>query len=203
MIQQINLYHKKLKPSTDRNPFTLYVSALALLLIALIGYCGFIFYEISILESEIQLAQNQQTEAEDRLQHIEAQYPKQQINNLLVTEIASMRNRLKAFRKLVNSSSNIQSDQTQGFSRYFMALANQTTSEAWLNRIFINSQDNAIILQGSTFKSATLPVLLQQLQQETVFHGKKFARLSMKQSTQQPSQIDFTVSSESKQEEVL
>ncbi len=203
MIQQINLYHKKLKPSTDSNPFTLYVSALALLLIALIGYCGFIFYEISILESEIQQAQNQQTEAEDRLQHIEAQYPKQQINNLLVTEIASMRNRLKAFRKLVNSSSNIQSDQTQGFSRYFMALANQTTSEAWLNRIFINSQDNAMILQGSTFKSATLPDLLQRLQQETVFHGKKFARLSMKQSTQQPSQIDFTVSSELKQEEAL
>jgi hypothetical protein len=84
-----------------------------------------------------------------------------------------------------------------------MALANQTTSEAWLNRIFINSQENAIILQGSTFKSATLPDLLHRLQQETVFHGKKFARLSMKQSTQQPSQIDFTVSSESKQKEAL
>jgi MSHA biogenesis protein MshI len=203
MIQQINLYHKKLKPSTDSNPFTLYASALALLLIVLLGYCGFIYYETDILESEIQQAQNQHTEAEARLQQIETQYPQQQINSLLVTEIASMRNRLKAFRKLVNSSSDTQSDQTQGFSRYFMALANQTTSEAWLNRIFINSQENAIILQGSTFKSATLPDLLHRLQQETVFHGKKFARLSMKQSTQQPSQIDFTVSSKSKQEKAL
>lgn len=203
MIQQINLYHKKFNPDTDSNPFTLYVSALALIIVALLGYCMFIFYETSILESDIQQAQKQHTEAEDRLQQIETQYPQQQINSLLVTEVASLQNRVKALRKLVNRSSDTQSDQTRGFSRYFMALTNQSTSGAWLNRIYVNSQDNAMILQGSTFKSATLPNLLQRLQQETVFHGKKFARLSMKQSTQQPSQIDFTISSESNQEEAL
>lgn len=203
MIQQINLYQDKLKPNTDADVLKLYLSTFALISVLILGYCGYVFWETNNLQHKLEQARKKNTSAEARLQQIETQYPEQQINNLLITEIAVSQNRLKALHKIVNSSSDIQSDQSQGFSRYFKALANQAQPDVWLNRIFINSQNNDMILQGSTFKSASVPNLLQRLQKETVFHGKKFARLAMKESTLQPTQIDFTVDSQANEEEVL
>ncbi len=203
MIQQINLYQDNLKPNTDANLFKLYLSAFAVIMVLMLGYCGYIFWETKNLEYELKQAQMKNTTAEARLQQIETQYPQQQINNLLVDELALSQNRLRALRKIVNNSSNTQFDQSQGFSRYFTALTNQAHSDVWLNRISINTQNNAMTLQGSTFKSASVPNLLQRLQNESIFRGKKFARLAMKESSLLPPQINFTISSQLKEEEAL
>lgn len=201
MIQQVNLYQDKLKPNTDADLLKLYLSVFALIMVLILGYCGYVFWETKNLADELEQANKKNTSAVARLQQIETQYPQQQINTLLIAEITLSQNRLRALRKIVNGSSDIQSDQSQGFSRYFKALANQAHSDIWLSRIFVNSQNNTMTLQGSTFKSASVPNLLQRLQDETVFRGKKFARLAMRESTLQSTQIDFTISSQANKEE--
>jgi hypothetical protein len=203
MIQQVNLYQDKLKPNTDADLLKLYLSVFALIMALILGYCGYEFWENKNLANELEQASKKNTTAIARLQQIETQYPQQQINTLLIAEITLSKNRLRALRKIINGSSDTQSDQSQGFFRYFKALANQAHSDIWLSRIFVDSQNNTMTLQGSTFKSASVPSLLHRLQDETVFRGKKFARLAMKESTVQSNQIDFTISSQTNEEEAL
>ena len=50
------------------------------------------------------------------------------------------------------------------------------------------------MLKGSTFYPGKIPLFLQNLQNETVFNGKSFAKLAMAQAEKNNSQINFTIS---------
>jgi len=96
--------------------------------------------------------------------------------------------------QVIHLLSNKKSDQTQGFSRYFSALARQSIADVWLSGIHINADQQSIVLKGSTFYPGKTPVFLQNLQNEAVFKGKSFAKLEMIQAEKNNSQINFTIS---------
>ena len=50
------------------------------------------------------------------------------------------------------------------------------------------------MLKGSTFYPGKTPLFLQNLQNETVFNGKSFAKLAMMQAEKNDIQINFTIS---------
>jgi Tfp pilus assembly protein PilN len=84
---------------------------------------------------------------------------------------------------------------SQGFSSYLQALANQADPEVWITAIHIDGQNRGLSIEGSTFKPEQIPLLLQQLQKESVFKGQNFAKLEMQQSTKIAGQMDFILSS--------
>lgn len=92
---------------------------------------------------------------------------------------------------LLNNETNMQS---QGFSAYFLALANQSVSGVWLSVIHFDAGKELINFEGNTFKPDEIPVFLQRLQKEPIFHGRSFAKLAVEKSTKIPNLMNFKLS---------
>jgi len=146
-------------------------------------------------KNSLQQAKQQLREAETRVQLLQVQYPKRQMNTLLTQEISRSQNILASLSRVIHLLTDNESDQAQGFSRYFSALARQSIPDVWLRTIYINAQTNNLELQGSTYTAEKIPIFIQKLHNESVFQGKHFEKLIITQSKESENQIDFTVSS--------
>lgn len=194
MIQQVNLYQDSGSQQSLAllNPYILAILATCL---SLALFSGFTWHSLNAKESTRQQLQNQLYQAQADLQRLQAQYPNQQPDTLLNQELAKTQSFYQNLSQIMELLADNQSDQTRGFSRYLEALAEQADSKVWLTGISINTEDNSITLEGSSFKSEQIPALLQRLQHTNAFKGRHFARLVIQQSAKKPEQIDFSVSS--------
>jgi hypothetical protein len=194
MIQQVNLY-QEIFQSRSRPVINPYILGLTVVLLVLIGISVYITVNLNSTKYSLQQAKQQLRKAETHVQLLQVQYPKQQINTLLTQEISRSQNVLASLSQVIHLLTDKKSDQTQGFSRYFSALARQSIPDVWLRTIYINAQTNNLELQGSTYTAEKIPVFIQKLQNESVFQGKHFEKLIITQSKESENQIDFTVSS--------
>lgn len=199
MIQQINLYQHGDTNNGQvwSNPYLLAVFSTALLLLTVSIFSIVKFHNNQDAQKLLQ-AQMQQAQA--HLQQLQAQYPKQQIDSGLTLELQKTRAYYQNLSQILELLADTKSDRSLGFSRYLSALADQADNNVWLTAIRINSETESISLKGSTFKPEQIPLLLQRLQNTSVFKGRHFARLSVEQSPQTPGQVDFNVSSSIKAE---
>ena len=194
MIQQVNLYQEILQQNRSGPVTNRYILGLTVVMLLLIGMSIYIAVDLNNTKSSLQKAKQQLREAETRVQQLQVQYPKQQINTLLTQEITRSQNILASLSRVIHLLTDKESDQTQGFSRYFSALARQSISDVWLTTIYINGQTNNLKLQGSTYIAEKIPVFIQKLHNEPVFQGKHFEQLIISQAEESENQIDFTVS---------
>lgn len=195
MIQQVNLYQEILQQNSIRPVINRYIIGSTVVILLLIGMSIYSAVNLNNTKNSLQQAKQQLREAETRVQLLQVQYPKRQLNTLLTQEISRSQNILGSLSKVIDLLTDKESDQTQGFSRYFSALARQSISDVWLTTIFINAQTNNLQLQGSTYIAEKIPVFIQKLHNESVFQGKHFEKLIMNQAEESENQIDFTVSS--------
>ena len=194
MIQQVNLYQEILQQNQSRR-INAYLLGLIVIILLLTGMSIYITLDLNNTKNSLQQAKQQLREAETRIQLLQVQYPVQQINTLLTQEISHSQNILASLSQVIHLLTDKKSDQTQGFSRYFSALARHSISDVWLTTIYINGQTNNLQLQGSTYIAEKIPVFIQKLHNESVFQGKHFKKLIMSQAEEAENQIDFTVSS--------
>lgn len=194
MIQQINLYQQG---DTGHghvllNPYLL--SVLGVCLVLLIAG-GFASHTLHRRQAELQQLQAQAQQAQAQLQNFQSKYPHQQIDALLNQEIQQSQSLYHSLSHVLERLQEDQSDQTQGFSAYLSALAEHADNSVWLTGIKIDSTNNNIRLQGSTFKPEQIALLLQGLQHTAPFQGRHFARLHIQQAPDAGEQTDFSVSS--------
>ena len=195
MIQQVNLYQEILQQNSIRPVIDRYIIGSTVVILLLIGMSIYITLDLNNTKNSLQQAKQDLKEAETRIQLLQVQYPVQQINTLLTQEISHSQNILASLSQVIYLLTDKKSDLTQGFSRYFSALARQSISDVWLTNIYINGQTNNLQLQGSTYIAEKIPVFIQKLHNESVFQGKHFKKLIMSQAEEPENQIDFTVSS--------
>jgi len=194
MIQQVNLYQDCFKQNQNTPAFNLHLVSLVSLIVIL--FCYSIYLYIDINNTKNTLTSNKQllAAAETQVQLLQVKYPRQQINKLLEQEISRSQSVHSSLSRVIQLLSDKSSDQTQGFSRYFSALAQQNISEVWFKKITIDGNKNTLTLQGSSYNPDKIPLMLQKLHNEAIFQGKIFAQLIMTQAKDNDSQIDFTVS---------
>ncbi len=199
MIQQVNLYQQSGEKNSHflTNPYLLAVLAAGLLL-AIVS--GLSISKLHTNQTEQQQLQAQLLQMQARLQQLQAQFPNQQIDSLLNQELQQTQSYYQNLSQILELLADTQSDRSRGFSRYLSALADQADSNVWLTGIRINSETGNISLTGGTFKPEQIPLLLQRLQNTSVFKGRHFARLSIEQSPKMAEQVDFSVSSSMKPE---
>jgi len=195
MIQQVNLYQEILQQNSVRPVINRYIIGSTVVILLLIGMSIYSAVNLNNTKNSLQQAKQQLREAETRVQLLQVQYPKKQINTLLTQEISRSQNILASLSRVIHLLTDKESDQTQGFSRYFSALARQSIPDVWLTTIYIDAQTNNLQLLGSTYIAEKIPAFIQKLHNESVFQGKHFERLIMSQVEESENQIDFTVSS--------
>jgi len=194
MIQQVNLYKDSLKQGQSNvSSINNYIYGLVTIIILLIAYSIFLFSELNTTKNNLQLAKQQLTEAESKIQLLSIQYPKQQLNKLLPEEITHSKNKLNNLTQVINQLTDNTSDSTQGFSRYFIALARQSIPQVWITTISVNGDQHTIDIQGSTYQAENTAVFLQKLQNERIFKGRSFAKLIITQSDKKDNQLDFII----------
>jgi len=193
MIQQVNLYKGSLKPSQTKLASNTYLFSLIGMLILLAAYSVFLLLELNNTKSDIEQAKQQLILAESRVQALKTEHPKQEINKLLSQEVSRSQQIFNSFSQVVGLLSDEKSDQTQGFSRYFSALARQSIADVWLTNIAIHAQDHTINLTGSTYQAEKIAVFLQKLHHEPSFQGRSFAKLIISQAEEVENQIDFAI----------
>ena len=197
MIQQVNLFHAGLNQDSGKKVLNYYSFTFILTVLMLGSYCGFIYWHTASLQTDLEYQRAELQKTEAHLQQLKINFPKPQINKLLVSEVALAQSKLNAASKIIAMLTDHLSDQSLGFSRYWLALAKQTQEQIWLNKILINIEQQNLTLQGSTFEPESVALLLLRLQNEPVFQGKNFTTLSMQQAQPQTEQIDFTLSTAS------
>jgi hypothetical protein len=148
-------------------------------------------WNLGNLKTHVEQTRQDLTAEEARVTHLLAQFPKQENDSVLVSQIGQLQNRVTELSQTIQLLTAKKSDFTQGFSQHFQALANQSIPEIWLSKIYISGPRRIINLEGGTFKPGQIPYFLQQLQKEPVFHGQTFAELLMLKSEKIPGQIDF------------
>lgn len=201
MIQQINLYQDAFKQKQTKSVLNHCYYGLSAAILFLIGFSLYLVFDLNSSRKTLQQVKQQLTEVEFQLQLVKIQYPKQQINLLLTQEISKSENILSSLYTVIDILTDKESDQTQGFSRYFTALARQNIAEVWLNNIVVDGQNNTLKLKGSTYHAEKTPVFLQKLQNEPIFQGRNFAQLIMSQAEKDKNMIDFTVSTSIEKQE--
>ena len=196
MIQQINLYQELVqKKKTGLNKQS-YIVGGSLLLLLVLCYCAWQGWQVHQLKVLLLFKQAQLSTEITDLSLIQLQYPKQDINPLLVSELDRLQHISASLERVVAMLSDQKSDKNTGFSAYFSALAEQSINTIWLTEISIDAETNTIHLQGSTYLPDTLPQLIKLLNKEAVFNGRYFAHLQMQASENNAKQINFTISTQ-------
>ena len=194
MKQEVNLYHDCLKKSHEKPVIFQYFYAFGLVISLMLIYSVSLILDIKELQGKSTNTRLQLQSAKTHVQLLQVQYPKKQINKLLKQKITQSQEMRSSLAKVVFSLTDQHSDESQGFSRYFSALAEQTVNGLWLTQISVDAQTKNILLYGSTNSPKALPDLLHQLQQESIFDGKVFSKLEMKQAKEESKRINFMIS---------
>jgi hypothetical protein len=194
MIQQVNLYRHLGEQKQAKPALNSYLYGSALFILILLGLSIYSYINMKQTKNSLQQARLDIQNTETQVTTLHAQYPKQQLNTGITQKISLKQKILGDLSQIIHLLSNKESDQTQGFSRYFSALARQSIADVWLSGIHINADQQNLVLKGSTFYPGKTPLFLQNLQNEAVFKGKSFAKLEMMQAEKNDSQINFTIS---------
>jgi len=197
MIQQINLYQDILKQDQAKPVINSTLLGLLAFILLIIAFSLYLVLDLNNTKKSLELAKQQLSKAETRVQLIQVQYPKQQLNSLLTEEVSRSQTMLASLSRIIEKLTDENSDQTQGFSRYFSALARQSMADIWLTNIIINAHKHSLLIQGSTYNPEKVAVFLQKLHHESVFRGKIFAKLIMSKAEEIDHQINFAVSTTS------
>jgi hypothetical protein len=191
MIQQVNLYQDSLRQGQAGTGMSHYSAGLIGIALLLMGISLYLLWSLGNLKTQMEQSHQSLNAEEARVAHLLSKLPKQENNASLADEIEQLQNRINELTQTLQLLTAKKSGATQGFSRHFQALADQSIPEVWLSKIHISGTQRIIDLEGSTFKPGQIPYFLQQLQKEPVFHGQTFAKLLMLKSEKIPGQIDF------------
>jgi len=194
MKQQVNLFYADLIAGRQQPAILNYLYGLVALVIMLAIFSATLLFGINSIQAEITQTRQKLLQTQTKVQLLQAQYPRKQINTLLAKKITQSQDMQTSLERIIRLLTDKTSDQTQGFSRYLSAFARQTLPNLWLSNIAIDVQTKNLRFSGSTYTPQNLPILLQKLQSEAIFQGKVFVKLQMKQAKDPSNRTDFIIS---------
>lgn len=177
MNQQINLYQSN--GGGSKSPLYLSVALFILFIVSVMVLSAYLKSNINSLRIDVAQQQLLLVDAETHTAKMKIKYPTKERNTLLekrINQSQSLRQNLLDVMTLISDNT---SDITQGFSRYFTAFSQQNTAGVWIKQVSIDAEKSSIHLLGATNNAESVPVFLQNLHNESIFHGKVFTDLNM------------------------
>ena len=194
MIQQVNLY----QPGFERDQS--WLSSLGLLTItggvaALLA----LLYAHALVSTWLQGRvvaglEVRKAEQTSRLEGLKQQAQSQTDDQVLIAEIESLSQEVRAKQRLFEVLSPEAFANTDGFSSHLVALARQRIHGVWLREIRISDGGRRLALTGSTLAPAAVPELLEKLGREPSFSGREFRRFLLERAPDGSQAVDFALS---------
>jgi len=193
MIQQINLYQQTEKEASLH--LFLFLLAPLVIAISLLTFSLTLQNTLENDERKLQSLEKRLNEEQSKLKILEQKIPNSQASDLLNLKLQKSQKVKNKLLDIVDKYTINNTNSSYGFSPYFISLANQSDAKTWLNRIFINTREDQLRIEGGSFESYKIANFLHRLQQEQIFKGHHFAQLELQNSMQQEDIIEFNVSS--------
>jgi hypothetical protein len=196
IVQQVNLYQNRFEPTQPNLTIYLYVGVIILGGIILLGISLQAIKERHNQQSLVEQARLNLDGKKAQVKLLTAKLAQQKLNTALRSETKQWQKNVSELTQAIEIINNNNNLPTQGFSAYFLALANQSISDVWLTVIHFDTRQQSIRFEGNTFNADKVPQFLQQLQQESVFHGRSFSTLTIEKSTQNANLMIFKISTQ-------
>ncbi|MBF0220234.1 MAG: PilN domain-containing protein [Gammaproteobacteria bacterium] len=182
-MQQINLYQAVFR--NDPKPFSalimLYSAVAAILIFSAISV--YMINSQQQLRASHQLAKQRFEHSEQRLRQATLEYPPKARDKILQNELNSSRALLMQRRDLIAAFSGAAREQQPGFAHHLTALARQDIDKLWLTEISVTQEGKSLNLHGATLDAVLVPTYIEQLGNETIFKGSRFADLTIYRDT--------------------
>lgn len=180
MSQQINLLDPSLLPRRDwLSPA--WVGAMLLGVVGvLIAAAVFGWLREAQEREHFAAAERRLRDAQSQLTSLAAQQSRQIIDPALQGEVALVEQVLSAKEEVVQVLDRGALGERKGFSAYMYGFARQGVEGVWLTGFDLSAGRNTLEVRGRMRQESLLPRFVQQLNQEPVFQGRRFAALDMK-----------------------
>ena len=173
-MQQINLYHSRLRKKELLFSFNRVVQAAAALLALIFIVQAYGFYQTYSLQADMTTATKLLADKKQRLQTLQASLPKIKKNAQLATTYKNLEQDLVNKQTVLNVLSEKKLGNTSGFSEHFEGLARQSKAGLWLTRLHFFQGGTVLDIEGHSNKPELLPQYLQALSSEEIFKGTEF-----------------------------
>lgn len=100
----------------------------------------------------------------------------------LEREATALEDRLQLQRKIATALETGGLGDTRGFGEYLTALARARAEGVWLTQFAMNAGDNKVFIRGRALRPDLVPAYFKLLSNETVFRGRAFDDVQLKES---------------------
>lgn len=177
MSQQLNLFNPIFLRQKKYFSAATMLQCLGIVVLALIVMYGFQRWQLAGLEQQLIEAKAQHQAVQQQLSQMSA--TKRTPSTALEDEVTRLEARAKAQEALLYRLESGELGNTEGFSRYFTALARQTVHGVWLTGFRATGSEGPQIIKGRMLQPELLPAYLRVLNKEDALRGHGFADLQL------------------------
>lgn len=179
MTQQINLFNDKLRPRRNWLSVSSISIVVVVSLLVLSSLRATSLAQIEKLSATAKQSGDLVLNEQNKLAELTRQAVAVRPNTKLSQEISELQEVINRRNEIISTLEGKTLGYSEGYSRFFNALARQTSNGIWLTAIGIEGNGDHIDLQGRALDPASLPPYLQKLNGEVAFAGKNFTALSL------------------------
>jgi hypothetical protein len=177
MSQQINLFNPLFLKQKKYFSARTMLQAMGIIAIALLLSYGFLLFQSSRLEQ-------QRIETVALREQVQQQMLKgggaRGRSKLLEDEISRFEGMVKAQQEVLNILEGGSLGNSEGYSKFLVALARQRTSGLWLTGFTVNGVGDELSIRGRVLHADLVPQYIRQLNREAAMRGHVVAELSLK-----------------------
>lgn len=180
MSQQINLLDDTLLPRREWLTLLNVVFGMALVVVLLVAAAGHGWWREAQERSRFAEAETRLRQEQDQLTQLATRQSTWKISPQLEAELAATTQLLARKREVMDVLAHGELGDRNGFSAYMEAFARQGVDGVWLTGFDLTAGKRTFEVRGRMRQESLLPRFVQQLNQETVFQGRRFAALDMR-----------------------
>ncbi len=191
MRQQVNLYLPEFRP---RRHWCTASQVAAVWLIALLLAGGVIWDQ----RQEVERLQARQEQLDARRQALLARveearrkFPPRQQSPQLVSRVGELERELRNKQRVLEMLEDGGIGATGGFSSHLAALAREIVEGVWITALELRGGGTGLRVRGSTVQPRLVPLYIERLGREEIFHGTPLEQVQLERPEQDPLRIDF------------
>ena len=178
--QQINLLDESLRPKRELLTLLNVVFGMLAVFLVLVAAVVWGWNREASERERFDAAELRLREAQSQLTALAGQQSRQVIDPVLQAEIGLARQTLLGKQDVMNVLDQGGLGERSGFASYMAGFARQTVDGVWLTGFDLTAGKKTFEVRGRMRQESLLPRFVQQLNQEPVFQGRRFAALDMK-----------------------
>jgi Tfp pilus assembly protein PilN len=193
-VQNINLYQDRFKEKKLLASAAQVMILLVALLLGMAGWSYQIQSDLNDSEQQNQLLKDRRSSVNSELAVVTEEINRQFGDDRITDLVNSVRQQLRARKKVIRFVENNKFGSGEGFSAYLKSLSNLQVDDVWLDQILLS--DSFVKIRGSALSADLIPTYFDGFSEEKVFRGQRFQLFELDRKPDADWKVDFTIATE-------